>query len=194
MKLLGIEKVKDGKYLKNYELTYINKAGKEKKYEIVSRSEITGPEAIGQRMSGVSIVAYHEDKMLLLREFRMGVNRFVYNLCAGMINDGESLEECIQRELYEETGLNVKKIRCILPPSFAAVAFSDVKTQIAFVDVEGSFEDHTSENEQITACFYSKEEVRELLETEEFSSRAQIAAYFFTVSDMSDRMKNGIDK
>ncbi len=194
MKLLGMEKVKDGKYLKNYELTYINKAGKEKKYEIVSRSEITGPEAIGQRMSGVSIVAYHEDKMLLLREFRMGVNRFVYNLCAGMINDGEALEECIQRELYEETGLNVKKIRCILPPSFAAVAFSDVKTQIAFVDVEGSFEDHTSENEQITACFYSKEEVRELLETEEFSSRAQIAAYFFTVSDMSDRMKNGIDK
>lgn len=41
MKLLGMEKVKDGKYLKNYELTYINKAGKEKKYEIVSRSEIT---------------------------------------------------------------------------------------------------------------------------------------------------------
>ncbi len=184
MKLLGIKKVKDGTYLKNYELTYLNKAGKEKKYEIVSRSEIAGPEAIGQRMSGVSIVAYHGDKMLLLREFRMGVNRLVYNLCAGMINDGESLEECIQRELYEETGLHVKKIRCILPPSFAAVAFSDVKTQIAFVDVEGSFEDHTSENEQITACFYNREEVRELLETEEFSSRAQIAAYFFTASDL----------
>ncbi len=182
MKLLGMEKVKDGKYLKNYELTYINKAGREKKYEIVSRSEIPGPEAIGQRVSGVSIVAYHEDKLLLLREFRMGVNQFVYNLCAGMINEGESLEECIQRELYEETGLHVKKIRCILPPSYAAVAFSDVKTQIAFVDVEGSFEDHTSENEQITANFYTKEEVRELLETEEFSSRAQMAAYFFTVS------------
>lgn len=50
------------------------------------------------------------------------------------------------------------------------------------MDVEGSFEDHTSENEQITAGFYNKEEVRELLETEEFSSRAQIAAYFFMVS------------
>lgn len=109
MKLLGMEKVKDGKYLKNYELTYINKTGREKKYEIVSRSEISGPEAIGKRVSGVSIVAYHEDKLLLLKEFRMGVNRFVYNLCAGMINEGESIEECIQRELYEETGLRVKK-------------------------------------------------------------------------------------
>lgn len=181
MELLSMEKVKDGKYLKNYELTYINKAGREKKYEIVSRSEISGPDALGQRVSGVSIVAYHEDKMLLLKEFRMGVNRFVYNLCAGMINEGESMEECIQRELYEETGLSVKKIRNILPPSFSAVAFSDVKTQIAFVDAEGSFEDHTSENEQIVANFYTKEEVRELLETEEFSSRAQMAAYYFVI-------------
>ena len=66
MELLKLEKIKDGRYLKNYELTYRNKAGKEKKYEIVSRSEIAGPEAIGKRVSGVSIVAYHEDKMLLL--------------------------------------------------------------------------------------------------------------------------------
>ncbi len=182
MKLLGMEKVRDGKYLKNYELTYLNKAGREKKYEIVSRGEISGPEALGQRVSGVSIVAYHDDKLLLLREFRMGVNRFIYNLCAGMINEGESIEECIQRELYEETGLSVKRIRTILPPSYAAVAFSDVKTQIAFVDAEGSFEDHTSENEQIAAGFYTKEEVRELMETEEFSSRAQIAAYYFMIS------------
>ena len=112
----------------------------------------------------------------------MGVNRFVYNLCAGMLEEGESLEECIQRELYEETGLSVGKIRAVLPPSFAAVAFSDVKTQIAFVEVDGAFEDHTSENEQITAGFYTKEQVRELLETEEFSSRAQIAAFFFTIA------------
>lgn len=179
MELLGFEKVKDGKYLKNYELTYRNKAGKEKKYEIVSRNEIPGPEQIGKKVSGVSIVAYYEDKMLLLREFRMGVNRLIYNLCAGMLEEGESMEECIQRELYEETGLSVKKVRQILPPSFAAVAFSDVKTQIAFVDVEGSFADHTSDNEQIDARFYTREEIRELLETEEFSSRAQIAAYFF---------------
>lgn len=181
MEFLGMEKVKDGKYLKNYELTYLNKAGREKKYEIVSRSEITGPEALGKRVSGVSIVAYHEDRLLLLREFRMGVNRYIYNLCAGMIEEGESMEECITRELYEETGLSVKRIRTILPPSFAAVAFSDVKTQIAFVEAEGNFEDHTSDNEQIDAKFYSKEEVRELLETEEFSSRAQMAAYFFTI-------------
>lgn len=130
--------------------------------------------------SGVSIIATCDGKMLLLREFRMGVNREVYNLCAGMLEAGETIEECIARELYEETGLQVKSIRKILPPSFAAVAISDVTTYIAFVETAGTIADHTSDNEQITAAFYTRAEVKALLDSEAFSSRAQLAAYFFS--------------
>lgn len=179
MEFLKFEKVKDGKYLKNYEITYLNKSGREKKYEIVSRRELQGIEDVGAKPSGVSIVATCEGKLLLLHEFRMGVNRSIYNLCAGMLEADESIEDCITRELFEETGLHVKTIKKILPPSFAAVAISDTTTYIAFVEAEGTFEDHTSENEQIDADFYTKEEVSRLLETEPFSSRAQMAAYFF---------------
>lgn len=179
MKLLKLEKVHNGKYLKNYELTYENKNGREKKYEIVSRRELQSIEDIGKKASGISIVVYQNNKMLLLREFRMGVGRFVYNLCAGMLEADETVEECIVRELYEETGLRVKHILDILGPSFSAVAISDVKTQIAFIEAEGEISDHSSENELIEAAFYSKEEIRKLLETEEFSSRAMLAAYYF---------------
>ena len=179
MEFLKFEKVRDGKYLKNYEITYLNKSGREKKYEIVSRRELQGIEDVGGKPSGVSIVATCGGKLLLLHEFRMGVNKTVYNLCAGMLDADESIEDCIARELFEETGLHVKTIKKILPPSFAAVAISDTTTYIAFVEAEGTFEDHTSENEQIDAGFYTREEVSRLLETEPFSSRAQMAAYFF---------------
>lgn len=179
MEFLKFEKVRDGKYLKNYEITYLNKLGREKKYEIVSRRELQGIEDVGGKPSGVSIVATCNGKLLLLHEFRMGVNRTVYNLCAGMLEADESIEDCIARELFEETGLHVKTIKKILPPSFAAVAISDTTTYIAFVEAEGTLEDHTSENEQIDAKFYTREEVLRLLETESFSSRAQMAAYFF---------------
>lgn len=179
MEFLKFEKVRDGKYLKNYEITYLNKSGREKKYEIVSRRELQGIEDVGGKPSGVSIVATCNGKLLLLHEFRMGINRTVYNLCAGMLETDESIENCIARELFEETGLHVKTIKKILPPSFAAVAISDTTTYIAFVEAEGTLEDHTSENEQIDAKFYTREEVLQLLETEPFSSRAQMAAYFF---------------
>lgn len=180
MKFIQFEKVRDGCYLKNYELTYLNKSGQQKKYEIVSHKELQNVEDIGARPSGVSIIATCDGKLLLLREFRMGVNREIYNLCAGMLEAGETIEECITRELYEETGLQVKSIRKILPPSFAAVAISDMTTYIAFVEATGTIADHTSDNEQITAAFYTKDEVKALIESEAFSSRAQIAAYFFS--------------
>lgn len=197
IKLLDFKKVKDGKYLKNYELTYLNRAGKEKKYEIVSRRELAGADDLGGKPSGVSIVATCGDKLLLLHEFRMGVNKTVYNLCAGMLEPDESIEDCISRELYEETGLTVKEIKKILPPSFAAVAISDTTTYIAFVEVNEAsnyvdkilnnmddkvikyFKNHASDNEQIEANLYTRSEVKKLLETEPFSSRAQLAAYFF---------------
>lgn len=179
MKLIRMEKVRDGKYLKNYELIYENKAGKEKKYEIISRKNLNTAEDLGKHSSGVSIVATKEDKFLLLHEFRMGVNKKIYNLCAGMQEADETIEECISRELYEETGLTLKTIKRILPPSYAAVAISDTKTHIAFVEVVGEIEDHSSANEEIDACFYTKEEVKELLQTSEFSSRAQMAAFYF---------------
>jgi ADP-ribose pyrophosphatase len=59
MKLIDLKKVKDGTYLKNYVLTYINKAGRKKEYEIVSRRELKTPEDIGKKSSGVSMCAQH---------------------------------------------------------------------------------------------------------------------------------------
>ena len=77
MELKCLTKVKDGKYLKNYELEYENKSGKVKKFEIVSHSEISSVEELGQKISGVSIVALYEGKLLLLQEFRMCVKRYI---------------------------------------------------------------------------------------------------------------------
>lgn len=187
MQFIGLKKVKDGKYLKNYELTYLNKAGREKKYEIVSRKELSTEADIGEKVSGISIAATKNGKLLLLKEFRMGINKSIYNLCAGMLEEDETIEECISRELYEETGLSVARIIEILPASYAAVAISDTKTNIVFIEAAGEFEDHTSDNELIEAGFYSPSEVAELLLTEEFSSRAQIIAYFFSKNCLTQK-------
>lgn len=176
MELLGIRKVKDGRHLKNYEVTYLNKVGKEKVYEIVSRNDLEKPEDLGSKVAGVAIVATHkeEDKILLLEEFRHAVNKTLINVVSGMIDKGETVEDTIRRELYEETGLTDIKIKRILPPAFSAVGMSDEKVMVAFVEVSGEFSDNTSDNEKIKPHFYSREEVKELLETREFASRTQI--------------------
>lgn len=47
MKFLGMKKVRDGKYLKNYELSYENKAGRLKTYEIVCQDPAHLPALFG---------------------------------------------------------------------------------------------------------------------------------------------------
>ena len=179
IKLNSIKKIKDGRFLKNYELYYTNKVGHDKTYEIVSYNDIRDASDLGVRSSGVVIVGIKDDKLLLLREFRMGVNRFVYNLCAGRIEENESLEECVSRELYEETGLKVVRILDVLPPAYGAVSLSDVSNQLVIAEVEGELDDHSEEDELIIAGFYDRNEARELVRSQPFSGRAQFVAYSF---------------
>ena len=67
-----------------------------------------------------------------------------------------------------------------MPPAYAAVAISDIKTQVALIEVQGNIESHGSANEDIKASLYTREQVKELLETEDFSTRSQAFAYLFS--------------
>ena len=186
-KLNSITKIKDGKYLKNYELNYTNKVGEPKIYEMVSYRNISEPSDIGSRVGGAVVVALCGDRILLLHEFRMAVNSFVYNMVAGFKEPGETMEDCVRRDLYEESGLKLVRIREILRPAFAAVALSDVSNQLVIADVEGEISDHTENDELIRAAFFSKEEVRKLIDEEPFTSRAQFVAYAFCHGFFDDK-------
>ena len=175
-----MELSRDTRYLKNYTLNYTNTAGHEKIYEMVSNYSHESMEEIGAKASGVCIIGYKEDKLLLCKEFRMGINAFLYNLPAGHIEEGESPKKCAERELYEETGLKITRVIDLLSPSFAAPDISDSSAWVMICQVDGEFADHTEENEWIKPGFYDKKQVEELLKKASFSGRAQMAAWYFT--------------
>jgi NAD+ diphosphatase len=62
------------------------------------------------RLSPAVIVAVVKERQILLARAR----RFpveMYSVIAGFVNPGESLEECVQREVAEETGIRLEDIR-----------------------------------------------------------------------------------
>ncbi len=187
--LQSIEKHRDTKYLKTYTLHYTNPVGKDKAYETVSNYTWDCPEDIGRIASGVVIIGFCGEKLLLLKEFRMGVNQFLCNLPAGRLEEGEAVEECARRELYEETGLSLKSVMQILPPSYASPDLSDSCSWMVIGEVEGELEPHPDDDEYLLPFFASREELESLLKTEKFSVRAQLAAWMFARMGKVDHQK-----
>ncbi len=59
-----------------------------------------------------------KDKLVLLRQYRVTMGQFLYELPAGTLKPGEAPQLCARRELTEETNFRargIKKLGCIIP-------------------------------------------------------------------------------
>ncbi len=181
MKLVSLEKVHQGKYLSYYEATFILDDGKSKKYEFTSRDSSLTMNKFGKgKPQGVGMVVYNEslDKVLLQLEFRLATNNFVYNFPAGLIDKDETPAETAKRELKEETGLDLVKVIDELPPSFASPGTSDEMMCIVICTAKGEIKESVFAEEEIHAKWYSKEEVRALINSKAYMSvRTQMFLY-----------------
>ncbi|MHA1166703.1 MAG: NUDIX hydrolase [Candidatus Hodarchaeales archaeon] len=85
---------------------------------ITERIKVFHPDA-------VAIIPFIDDNtVILVRQWRYSIERETLEIPAGKLNKGESLEECLQRELMEETGYKAGKIEHLL--SYApAIGYSD---------------------------------------------------------------------
>ena len=133
------------------------------------------------RPDGVVIVATDIDggKILINKEYRMSVGDYVYNFPAGLIDEGETAEVAAKRELKEETGLNLIRIDDKLYDSYSAIGFSNETNAVVIGKASGDFSPSTSTFEEISAAWYSKQEVKELLKDNHFAARTQAFCYMW---------------
>ncbi len=179
-----IEKVHEGRFLDYYNVTYHNQDGQEKVYEMVSRDkDLDNDVKLYDHPTDavVMIINDPEDEhVVLLREFRLELGKTIYGFPAGLIDPGEDAAACAVRELKEETGLDMVKIRDVLKGAFCAVGISNETTSCVIGTATGEFSHHDSAGEEIDAAWYSKEEVRKLIKTEHFGSWAQAYCYMWS--------------
>lgn len=179
-----IEKVHEGHFLDYYNVTYHDQDGHEKVYEMVSRDKkLDNDVQLHEHPTDavVMIINDPEDEhVVLLREFRLELGKTIYGFPAGLIDPGEDAAACAVRELKEETGLDMVKIRDVLKGAFCAVGISNETTSCVIGTATGEFSHHDSAGEEIDAAWYSKEEVRQLIKTEHFGSWAQAYCYMWS--------------
>ena len=177
MEYQGIRKVHEGKFITRYDVDYVTAEGNPKTYEIISRNRNiqTLDDLQNRKPNAVVMILTDESGELILvnREYRMAMAQWIYNFPAGLIDPGESPEESARRELREETGLRIVRIDDVLDNSYSAVGFSNERNVCVFGIAEGEFRKSTSDAEEITPGWYTKEEIKQLLRTEPFAARTQ---------------------
>lgn len=185
MRAVEIRLIHRGEFMCYYEIDYEDESGNSKTYEMVSKAgskhtktpDLT-LESIGNNSLAVIMLIFDKthEKMLLSREFRMGVNHYVYNDIAGLIDPGE---EAVARELKEETGLDLVRIVARLNPTYTCAPVTDDVTTLFIVEADGELTGSNSVYEEIESKWCTKEEVIELLEdtNNRFAGRMQALAY-----------------
>ncbi|MBR4331634.1 MAG: NUDIX hydrolase [Clostridia bacterium] len=181
MEYQGIRKVHEGKFITRYDVDYVTAEGNPKTYEIISRNRNiqTLDDLQNRKPNAVVMILTDESGELILvnREYRMAMAQWIYNFPAGLIDPDESPEESARRELREETGLRIVRIDDVLDNSYSAVGFSNERNVCVFGIAEGEFRKSTSDAEEITPGWYTKEEIKQLLRTEPFAARTQAYCY-----------------
>lgn len=190
MKADNIKLLHRGEYLSYYEIDYSDGQGHRKTYEMVSKkgSRFNKTESltlsdIGKDDIAIVLIVLNQDhsKMFLLKEFRMGVNQYVYGQVTGFIDDGENDEQAAARELKEETGLDLIKILDKLPGTFTCAPVADDKTIMIVCEVEGEIHESDNVNEEIHPFWCDKKMARKLLFNEDitFAARTQAILYMW---------------
>lgn len=161
------------KFLNLYNAEYSNKGGNIKNWIIASRKEkenLEGAYLNNKELQddAVLIVPFHkeEEKIVVIRQFRVPINSYIYEMPAGLIDKGESPQTAITRELKEETGLDVIEIlkNTVKGQLFLSPGMTDESVTSVFCTCGGTISKaYMEEDEDIEPILLSQKEAQELL-------------------------------
>ena len=140
MKIKSSQKLTELKWLNMFEVAYIDKNGHNRYWQIASRAK--EPKCITKKFAlpdAVVIVPFHtaENKIVVTREYRIPLADFEYGFPAGLIDEGETIEQASRRELKEETGLDVIKFTRMSPSIYSSAGMSDESVAMVYVECDG---------------------------------------------------------
>ena len=171
-------------YLNLYELDVTNKVGQQKQWFVPSRKKMVDIEDIylnnkEQDIDAVIIVPIHKDtgNLVLVKQFRVPINGFIYELPAGLIDNKEDFNLAVERELKEETGLDLIKVDTQFTRSkYMSPGMTDESIALAYCLCSGELStSHLEADEEIEPMMISKEEAREILQSNSY--RIDVKAY-----------------
>ncbi|MHC4424591.1 MAG: NUDIX domain-containing protein [Planctomycetota bacterium] len=169
-----LNKLTDCNWANLFEVRFKRRGQAEKPWVMCSRKD--KPIEDASKADAVVIVAtINTDggkRLVVTREFRVPIWDFEYGFPAGLIDDNKDVETAVSRELREETGLELARIKHVSMPVFSSAGLTDESCHMVLVEAKGQVSDKwLDDTEDIEALLLDVEGIRDLL-----ASNKKIAA------------------
>lgn len=161
------------KFVGLYDVEYENKNNDIRHWMVASRKDENNLKEIyindkEDKIDAVVIAAYHksEKKLVLIKQFRVPINSYIYELPAGLVDNEEGIEKAVKRELKEEAGLELISINNINSNDklYLSPGMTDESVAFVYCLCDGNLsKEFLEEDEDIEAFLVSKEEAKEII-------------------------------
>jgi ADP-ribose pyrophosphatase len=166
MEIRNVRRLTNRKWLNLFEATYQH-GDHQGRWLFASRK--ADPTAERGRPDAVLVVPIvrvrrQPPRLLLIREFRVPVGDYVYGFPAGLLEEGESAADTARRELLEETGFEVTKVKHVSPPLYSSCGMTDESAVMVYVDCRPTAEaaQHLDPSEEIEVVLADFNAIRRL--------------------------------
>ncbi|MEP6714838.1 MAG: NUDIX hydrolase [Terriglobia bacterium] len=132
------------------------------------------------RHNGSAVMMAVDDKarVLLVRQYRLPAEQFLWELPAGKIDDGEKASQAAKRELIEETGLRAKTWKK-LTTFYPSPGFLQEKMTIFLATDLKQGEAQPMEDERIETRWFTKKELTEAIRKNKIIDGKTMIAYLY---------------
>jgi len=178
-RILSVDQKTNNRFLNLYDLHYENKVGGHGLYHVASRAKNIKELKMNTRQNkpdGViiySIYGEQHDRMVLVRQYRFSIDDYIYELPAGLVDEGETYAQAGARELKEETGLDFQPLEAdemFHKPFFMSIGMTDESCSTVYGYASGTVsQEGLEDNEELTVVLADRAEVARILKEENVS-------------------------
>ncbi len=195
-KYTAIRQLTNNSFLNLFEMDALTHSGRPFQYYFVSRNPMDKIKLFTKTEQAEGIIIFPIMKetpgiLVMIKQYRYPLDDYLYELPAGLIEEGEGPDEAAIREMQEETGLTFEVYKggndSMRRAFYMGAGFTDESNQTVFGYVNGTVSKmYQEDSETIQVCLVDKDEAKRILAEEKVSLRcAYLLLHFLhTDSDM----------
>lgn len=194
-KYTDIKALQENQFLNFYHMDALTDSGRAFDYYFVSRNKISDIKAVTGINKAEGIVIYpvlkeDPEKIVIIKQYRYPIGDYVYELPAGLVDKGETIEQAAIRELKEETGYDFEPYTggydAFRRPFLMGAGYTDEASSAVFGYATTSHIQKLEDTETIKVIIATKEDIKRILREEKTSLRFAYLMMNFLNSSKDD--------